>query len=179
VDVLDAASTQVIERLAKPTAELPRSQRGLVVGYVQSGKTANISAVIAKAIDVGYRFIVVLTGMHEALRRQTQRRLDMEVLGVKNILQSATELAALGSPKGDYLDDPAWLRGEFSDLQGGNPTPEILRLTSLHDDFNQHQAHSLMFKPLRNPGTSRRRQEEQGCTRTPPQSHERQSAIYG
>lgn len=146
VDALDAASTQVVGRLANPTAEMPRSQRGLVVGYVQSGKTANISAVIAKAIDVGYRLVIVLTGMHEALRRQTQRRLDMEVLGVKNILQSATEFAALGSPKGDYLDDPAWLQGEFSDLQGGNPTPEILRLTSLFDDFNQHQAHSLVFK---------------------------------
>lgn len=146
VDALDQSSTDVVERLADPTSAEDRSQRGLVVGYVQSGKTANISAVISKAVDVGYRFIIVLTGMHEALRRQTQRRLDMEVIGVPNILQSLTELEAQGTPKGDYLHDPAWLRGDFSDLGNRPPSPEIIRLTSLDEDFNQHLAHALMFK---------------------------------
>lgn len=146
IDALDQSSTDVVERLADPTGVEDRSQRGLVVGYVQSGKTANISAVISKAVDVGYRFIIVLTGMHEALRRQTQRRLDMEVIGVTNILQTSTEFEAQGTPKGDYLHDPAWLRGDFSDLGGRSPSPEIMRLTSLDEDFNQHMAHALMFK---------------------------------
>lgn len=146
IDALDQSSTDVVERLADPTSVDSRSQRGLVVGYVQSGKTANISAVISKAVDLGYRFIIVLTGMHEALRRQTQRRLDMEVIGVSNILQSSSELEAQGTPKGDYLHDPAWLRGDFSDFGGRPPSPEIMRLTSLDEDFNQHLAHALMFK---------------------------------
>ena len=51
-------------------------RKGLVVGYVQSGKTTNYSAVIAKAIDQGYRFIIVLAGMHNILREQTQKRLE-------------------------------------------------------------------------------------------------------
>lgn len=56
--------------------------RGLVVGYVQSGKTANFTAVAARAADVGYRLIIVLSGIHDSLRNQTQRRLNLELAGV-------------------------------------------------------------------------------------------------
>lgn len=55
--------------------------RGLVVGYVQSGKTANFTAVAARAADVGYRLIIVLSGIHDSLRNQTQKRLDRELVG--------------------------------------------------------------------------------------------------
>ncbi|GER09400.1 Z1 domain protein [compost metagenome] len=56
--------------------------RGLVVGYVQSGKTANFTAVAARAADVGYRLIIVLSGIHDSLRNQTQRRLNRELVDV-------------------------------------------------------------------------------------------------
>lgn len=56
--------------------------RGLVVGYVQSGKTANFTAVAARAADVGYRLIIVLSGIHDSLRNQTQQRLDAELVRV-------------------------------------------------------------------------------------------------
>lgn len=56
--------------------------RGLVVGYVQSGKTANFTAVAARASDVGYRLIIVLSGIHDSLRNQTQRRLNSELVAV-------------------------------------------------------------------------------------------------
>ena len=56
--------------------------RGLVVGYVQSGKTANFTAVAARAADVGYRLIIVLSGIHDSLRNQTQRRLDRELVDI-------------------------------------------------------------------------------------------------
>jgi hypothetical protein len=55
--------------------------RGLVVGYVQSGKTANYTALIAKAIDVGYKLVIVLSGIDKGLRRQTQIRLNRELVG--------------------------------------------------------------------------------------------------
>lgn len=64
----------------------PYQSKGLVVGHVQSGKTANFTGVIAKAIDSGYKLIIVLTGTIELLRGQTQRRLDMELVGEENIL---------------------------------------------------------------------------------------------
>ncbi len=53
--------------------------RGLVVGYVQSGKTANFSALAAKGVDAGYRIVIVLSGLHNSLRRQTQLRLEDEL----------------------------------------------------------------------------------------------------
>lgn len=56
--------------------------RGLVVGYVQSGKTANFTAVAARAADVGYRLIIVLSGIHDSLRNQTQQRLNKELVAV-------------------------------------------------------------------------------------------------
>ncbi len=79
-------TTDVIERLSDPTRETIKQTKGLVVGYVQSGKTANFTGVVAKAIDAGYRLIIVLTGTIEILRAQTQRRMDMELMGVENIL---------------------------------------------------------------------------------------------
>ena len=50
--------------------------RGLVLGYVQSGKTTNFMPVMAKAADLGYRMIIVLSGTTDNLRRQTQGRVD-------------------------------------------------------------------------------------------------------
>src|SRR5262249_1706486 len=56
--------------------------RGLVVGYVQSGKTANFTAVAARAADLGYRLVIVLSGIHDSLRNQTQQRLNRELVDV-------------------------------------------------------------------------------------------------
>jgi hypothetical protein len=47
---------------------------------VQSGKTSNFTAVIAKAADWGYRLFVVLSGIHNNLRRQTQARLESQLI---------------------------------------------------------------------------------------------------
>lgn len=53
---------------------------GMVLGYVQSGKTANFTAVMSKAADRGYRLFIVLSGIHNGLRRQTQARLARELV---------------------------------------------------------------------------------------------------
>lgn len=79
VETIDQASSRIVAYLPNP-AMASFDARGLVLGYVQSGKTANYSAVIAKAADAGYKLIIVLTGVHEALRKQTQRRLDREIV---------------------------------------------------------------------------------------------------
>lgn len=73
------SSTEVVSLLANPAQDQFRC-RGLVVGYVQSGKTANMTAVIAKAVDAGYNFIVVLGGVTNKLRQQTQRRLQTDII---------------------------------------------------------------------------------------------------
>ena len=53
----------------------------MVVGEVQSGKTSNYIELACKAVDAGYRFVVVLTGSTNSLRAQTQLRFDEGFLG--------------------------------------------------------------------------------------------------
>lgn len=76
---IDESSTAVVAELHNPGIS-KFSGRGLVLGYVQSGKTANMTGVIAKAADAGYSLIIVLTGMIEKLRKQTQDRLQIDLL---------------------------------------------------------------------------------------------------
>lgn len=79
LDDLDQSSTKVVAQLPNPHGAGSYDCRGLVLGYVQSGKTTNFTAVIAKAADAGYRFFLVLGGVHNALRQQTQDRLNQQL----------------------------------------------------------------------------------------------------
>lgn len=79
VDSLDDSSTRVVSLLNHPK-EKAFSTRGLVVGYVQSGKTTNFTSVMAKAADRGYKLFIVLAGIHNGLRRQTQARLVQQLV---------------------------------------------------------------------------------------------------
>ncbi|AMJ59017.1 Z1 domain-containing protein [Bosea sp. PAMC 26642] len=79
VDAIDEASNEVVSLLENPTQQT-FSSRGLVVGYVQSGKTANMAAVISKAVDRGYSLILVLAGLTDKLRQQTQRRMEADIV---------------------------------------------------------------------------------------------------
>lgn len=107
---IDEATFSIMEKLANP-ARREFSYKGLVVGYVQSGKTANFTALIAKAADAGYKFIIVLAGIHNVLRRQTQVRLDRELTGVRDI-----------TGPDNYISLPG-------------PVKSWNRLTTAHNDF--------------------------------------------
>lgn len=78
---LDDSTDKVLSHLEDPRPGGPDEfqTRGLVLGHVQSGKTANYSALIAKAADLGYKLVIVLSGIDNGLRQQTQRRLDKEL----------------------------------------------------------------------------------------------------
>ncbi|MFB7608138.1 Z1 domain-containing protein [Streptomyces gardneri] len=76
---LDRASSRIVSHLHHPK-EPSFSTRGLVLTHPQSGTTTNIAAVIAKAADQGYRLFIVLTGIHNAMRRQTQQRLTRQLI---------------------------------------------------------------------------------------------------
>lgn len=80
LDSVAAESMRVLRHLPDPQGDLGFQGRGLVVGYVQSGKTANYTAVAARAVDAGYRLVIILSGIHDALRNQTQRRLERELV---------------------------------------------------------------------------------------------------
>lgn len=79
IDSLDVSSNKVLSHLESPHYPEPFLVKGLVIGYVQSGKTANFSALIAKAADAGYKIVIVLSGLHNTLRQQTQRRLQRDL----------------------------------------------------------------------------------------------------
>lgn len=78
---LDNSIKEILTCLAQPDSPVAYSSRGLVVGYVQSGKTSNFTGLIARAADAGYRLIIILAGTWNILRNQTQRRIDKELLG--------------------------------------------------------------------------------------------------
>ncbi|MEI7847356.1 MAG: endonuclease, partial [Chloroflexota bacterium] len=79
---LNDTTDSIMDDLGDPTKKkMTFSRRGLLLGDVQSGKTATYTAICNKAADCGYRVIIVLTGMLENLRFQTQERLDAEFAG--------------------------------------------------------------------------------------------------
>jgi Z1 domain-containing protein len=138
---LDIATDEIIERVSDPQRAIAYQTKGLVVGHVQSGKTANFTGVIAKAVDVGYRLIIVLTGTTDLLRSQTQRRLDMELVGQENILRGVNQddheaLEALDY----YADDPDWNRFLSHGLRPQDAgRPDIHRLTTRDFDYKSLQ----------------------------------------
>lgn len=81
LEVIEESTSEVMELVDDPMRAGPWDWRGLVVGNVQSGKTAHYAGLINRAADAGYRVIIVLAGMHNVLRRQTQLRLDQDFLG--------------------------------------------------------------------------------------------------
>jgi hypothetical protein len=137
INSMDAATTAILDRLPNPADRTARAARGLIVGYVQSGKTTNFTGVIAKAIDAGYRLIIVLSGTTNLLRNQTQRRIDMDLVGVENVLRGAEEHEV----EHDYKTDEDWPARFIS--YGRRPSlfghVDITRLTG-HQDFQSVDA---------------------------------------
>jgi hypothetical protein len=107
VSSLDKLTDDILGKLEQPERNPPWDCRGMVVGSVQSGKTANYCGLICKAMDAGYRLIVVLAGMHNNLRSQTQYRLDEGVLGRDSQkdrqLDQASSLIGVGKLFGQLL----------------------------------------------------------------------------
>lgn len=95
---INESSTEVVSLLADPS-QATFKHRGLVVGYVQSGKTANMTAVIAKAVDAGYNLIVLLGGVTNKLRAQTQRRVENDIV---NRHRHLWQLYTTEADDGDY-----------------------------------------------------------------------------
>ncbi|WP_372998312.1 Z1 domain-containing protein [Sulfurimonas sp.] len=97
------SSLEIVKKFGNPQSEEDFFTRGLVVGSVQSGKTANFNAVINSSIDVGYSLIIVLSGIMEDLRKQTQKRIEKEVVGESNGFIGVGEIASFGE-MGEYKD---------------------------------------------------------------------------
>lgn len=96
VEAMDASTDQILSMLEDPEREGHWDRRGMVVGHVQSGKTGNYTGLICKAADAGYKIIIVLAGLHNNLRSQTQMRLDEGFLGYETSPQEGIGNALIG-----------------------------------------------------------------------------------
>lgn len=123
VSSIDASSSEVVSLLANPMRAQFRC-RGLVVGHVQSGKTANMTAVIAKAVDAGYNLIVILAGMTNKLRAQTQGRIESDVV-MRH--RHHWQLYTTKDDNGDFTD-PA--NGAFTEPQKGKAQLAVMKKVS-------------------------------------------------
>lgn len=81
IDETKKTSLEILEKMGDPKSREEFYVKGLVVGSVQAGKTQNFNAVINRAIDSGYGLIIVLAGLMEDLRNQTQLRIENDVIG--------------------------------------------------------------------------------------------------
>ncbi|MEN9152490.1 Z1 domain-containing protein [Xanthomonas perforans] len=81
VNAVNAVTDTIVDLAGDPSTPGKWSRRGLVVGHVQSGKTANYLGVINKAADAGYRLVILIAGVHNNLRSQTQERVDFGFVG--------------------------------------------------------------------------------------------------
>lgn len=121
VDALDRSTDSVLSLIEDPRREGAWDRRGLVVGHVQSGKTGHYTGLICKAADAGYKIIIVLAGLHNNLRSQTQMRLDEGFLGyeTKPRLDDIRPIIGVGEIDGDPGIRPNYAtnrsdKGDFS-----------------------------------------------------------------
>jgi hypothetical protein len=135
---LDRVVSRILSHLEDPHRSGTWDRRGLLAGQVQSGKTANYVGLICRAADAGYKFIVVLAGMDNDLRSQTQLRIDEGFLGFDTQKRQRTEdgsdlaLSALGVGR---------LRGA--------PNPPVASLTTSQEkgDFLKSKAQGVPINP--------------------------------
>ncbi len=137
IDSLDEINDEVLARLEDPLREGAWDRRGLIVGHVQSGKTANYVGLINKAVDAGYKVIVVLAGIHKSLRSQTQIRLDEGFLGYESLPSTFRRTDGSESVSG------------WSILVSAIPTPSRIDLDD--GDFKAAVAKRFRINPGNNP----------------------------
>ena len=124
LDSLDESTNRILGMLEDPRPGGPPTFRvqGLVVGYVQSGKTANFSALIAKCVDAGYRIVIVLSGLHNSLRRQTQLRLEDEL----GLVDPITGRPGVGLADPNQQISRMTLPETWGDFNPGTADPNLL-----------------------------------------------------
>ncbi|MEV0269779.1 Z1 domain-containing protein [Hamadaea sp. NPDC050747] len=90
---LDKTTGRILRQLEDPQRAGRWRRTGLAVGQVQSGKTGNYIGLACKAADAGYKLIIILAGIHNSLRSQTQLRVDEGLLGFDTQFQLRSDEA--------------------------------------------------------------------------------------
>ncbi|MNJ16985.1 Z1 domain protein [compost metagenome] len=137
IESLDRTTDKTLSMLEDPVREGNWDRRGMVVGHVQSGKTANYTGLICKAADAGYKIIIVLAGLHNNLRSQTQMRLDEGFLGYETTAERK--------------DGPKRLIGVGTIDSSHELRPQYVTNRSETGDFNLNFVRNLGVSPENKP----------------------------
>ena len=135
VGALDDSTDGILGLLEDPKRAGAWDRRGLVVGHVQSGKTGNYSGLVCKAADAGYKIIIVLAGLHNNLRSQTQIRLEESFLGYET---SPNRDPGKPIGVGEIDSDPSI-------------APNCMTTRADNGDFNTRAAANLAITPEQRP----------------------------
>ena len=123
INKLDRITDSILDNFFDPTLKATVNKKGLVVGQVQSGKTANYTGLICKAADAGFGLIIVLAGIHNNLRSQTQIRIDESFLGFDTQHTRAFDQRSIQIGVGDpYFGPPIVAHSLTSSIEKGDFT---------------------------------------------------------
>jgi hypothetical protein len=157
IRTLDDTTDKILDRLENPLKEGKWARRGMVVGHVQSGKTANYTGLVCKAADAGYQVIIVLAGVLSSLRNQTQERLDSDFAGFCTRMREFIGASRFGAE----MRRPVCLTSSRADFTVGGannvamgleainePMLFVLKknksiLENLHNWLSEHNRHNL------------------------------------
>lgn len=134
IDNLDNTTDEILRRLESPKRKGQWDRRGMVVGNVQSGKTSNYIGLINKAVDAGYKVIIVLAGLNNDLRSQTQKRTDAGFLGVD-------------TRKRDGYDQTSYRIGAGKRTEFHLLTPNAVTSAEANGDFKKRVHHAVTITP--------------------------------
>ena len=140
----DDLTDRILGLMEDPDRPEAWDRRGMVVGEVQSGKTSNYIELVCKAVDAGYKFVVILTGTTNSLRAQTQLRFDEGFLGWDTRLHLALGAANRRVGVGNLLGAPLYraisstsaqengdfrraIASQFNLLLGGDPVIMVVK----------------------------------------------------
>ncbi|WNY26618.1 Z1 domain-containing protein [Methanolapillus ohkumae] len=138
ISTLNIDSDEILDLIGDPKKDKHWQRRGLILGDVQSGKTANYTAICNKAADFGFKVIILMTGTIESLRQQTQERLDAGFVGrsSQDALSKTSEIRVKGV-------------GNYS----GNNKKFPTSFTSVKRDFNHNVLMNLNWSISNATGT--------------------------
>ncbi len=153
INKLDRITDSILDNFFDPSLKATINKKGLVVGQVQSGKTANYTGLICKAADAGFGLIIVLAGIHNNLRSQTQIRIDESFLGFDTQHTRAFDQRSIQIGVGDpYFGSPIVAHSLTSSIEKGDFTQGAANALGLN--FNTSEPIVAVIK--KNPHVLRR-----------------------
>lgn len=153
INKLDRLTDSILDNLFDPTLKITINKKGLVVGQVQSGKTANYTGLVCKAADAGFKLIIIMAGIHNNLRSQTQLRIDESFLGFDTQHTRAFDQRSIQIGVGDpYFGSPIVAHSLTSSIEKGDFTQGAANALGLN--FNTSEPIVAVIK--KNPNVLRR-----------------------